>query len=1852
MAQGQQPDSYDEELARIDASIAELKIRDMAAAKERTQLAAKLQAAQFQRDILAHANAQKAKKAARRQRLRRRPAGADDPTTPVTGPPAQDTPDTDSPDAPPAGSPAAGSPAAGPPGVGGPPHPGSRAPGAQPGPGPRPAPTTGGAATTRAGAGSAYAGAGRRARPGGDGRTAVLDSPPSTEHPGPPPRTPHLEHPHEHPPETSTQSVQNILLGLGALLLGVAAVVFAGVAVSNSIARALVLGLAAAAALYVAPRIAQRGLTSTGETVAAVGLVLLPMSIYALHGSALVGGHAVPVSLYLGITFAITAVAAFVYAGSTRLSAPRYGTVVALQPVAPLLAYPAIESPAGWGVALTAVAIIDLLLLTTVIRSGPLLPHWPLLSRLVPGGRQSTDARAARAAGATDFTGRDAAPRPAGASAPDAAEPGPGDAGPGNAGPGNAGPGNAGPGNAGPGGAEPAGTGQAASGAAAGSTAPDQAEPTGDAPPRPESRPEEPDLIIGALASPSRLHWAPAWLFPEADPATTGPAPVGQPATPSSGGWLRELTYALLWAAVTGALIYAGAALISADTVADAVRSGIVLVLAAAVAAAAARLLDNVTARNVAGGVLTLAVIAACARVADVASPPWMFAVAAAAVAVTGLAVHRVPEEVRRGPQLASAGALTMVGLFVALDALRAALAPVQAARPVWHADTAGYAEAIAQAAPAGWLLALSALLVTVAAAVALPADIRHEGAVAGIAVTALAVPASLGLPWAQAPWPLVLAAIGLGAAGLAARTRRIAIAHITAAGVVGLFGAAAALSASWLTAAVLTALAGAGMMTAIGARQVPVSRYAWLVGDWAAAAAALALPGAAVTAVLAMHDRGDGPPATEAVTVPALALGFLAVAGTLTYAAVFQVARREISLPLTVGTGLGAVALALAAILAPGATPPDVWVGALLLTAAGLLFFARSIDSGRRADRMLDGPDIAAAAATVAICGALARVTALAFPHAPLVVAGLVVLVVALGVRALPEDWRRGPVRGLGLAGAVVGGIAAWQALSAGLRVIAAPGPVWASDLTHHSPVPPAGAWQAPITLVLVAMAAAAALPRPLSYDIAAGAAAIATIGAPACFGLPWWAPLLVGGAVALAYGIGAVAATDPRAAMARAGVAAAVAVHFVAVGLVRPWSTAVALGFVVLIGLVVATLCRTDVPLTGTSSTDPDGTANDYAGEAVYPPASPGHAATGSIRADTPDWPRAEVVDEELALARDDTGMPRHRAQIGGAATASVLLAAPGLLAAIAAGQGRSAPVVLTAALAGSCLCLAVLALVARWIPQYLPWATIGLVGGATITAFVSLPVGYRTALYAATAALLGVLAELLRGATPAPGITVAPTNFWTDRRGYARPRWTSARPSGLRGRWLVDPATGAVAVALVPTVLALISLAPALKGALVDPLKQLDAIWQGPVTALTDPTQGNVDATAVLAAVLLTVAAALAATGFGGRPAESVPVVLPGLAITLLIAPIGLNAAWPASTMAALVVFTISMLGLALTPPPVAARRTLLGTTRTIVFVIGLLAGGAGLAGSLATQRLTLFTLGSAVGVGLVGAMAGRTAHARILGWLFAAVMAQFFVLTVALVAGLTPAWAAFGVLTVGAALLILEATLPWLGRPEAAREAATVEWSGYASALLAGALALNSPRHLAALLAAWGAVLGLAASRPGRTTANRRTLFWLAVGFEVVGWWLFMTLADVALPEAYTLPFAALALLVGVLEVRMRPELSSWAAYGPSLLAAFVPTTGIVLATDAGDLRELMLLLGAVVTLIIGSRMRQQAPVVVGAVVTAIAALHFAVTLVGPWLVLVPLGVGLLFLGATNENRRRTQERLRGALVRLR
>ncbi|MFJ1537842.1 SCO7613 C-terminal domain-containing membrane protein [Micromonospora chalcea] len=1600
-----------EHLADIERSIAEMKARDAEIAREQRQIAAKMQAALFQRDILAHAGEERMRQATRPRRVLRRRPGRRPPTAATGAPPRvprQGTPPPVPEDLPPS-----------------PP----------------------------------------RGRP----RWLDADDP-------------------EHPPEASSREVQNIPLGLGALLLGVAAVVFAAVATSSmdALARLGVLLVATALMLVAPPVLARRGLTSTAETIAAVGLLLVPLAGYALWAVDRIGGGSSGAA-FAGSIFLVTTLVALGYAYGTGLRAPRFATVLAAQPVLPLLAYERITGPVGWALVLTVVAVLDLALVrSAVVRERPVRRDLPATEPTPPvPPRQRADED------------------------------------------------------------------------------------------RPESAPEEAGEVLGGDTPPE-----PA--------ATARPVP-----------WLPELTWLLHGVAVAVALAYAVTGLLRATTVPPAAAAGAALLLAALVALAGTLVLRRPPLPDVGAGILTLAVIGALGRVASVALPGRSLLLISAVIALTGLAVRAVPEAARRGPQLASAVALTVSGLVVAGGALRAGLAPVRAALPAWSADLSGWHAELARAVgPTGWQLAASALLLTVAAVIALPPEIRREFAVVGAALTALAVPASLGLGWAAACWPMLLTAVAVGVLGLSAGTERAAVTHAVTAAGLGLIGAGAALARPALTAAALTLLFLAGALVSLAPRVRLAAAATDTVCAWAAGGAAFALPGAVAAFVAATAPTP--PIATPAnlreITVPILAASFLAVCITLGYAALVQVAQRHLSMPHALGTVLGTVAVAAAAFGAPGATSADAWVGSLLLVAAALLALAPRIDAGRRADMSLDGSDLALAATTVALVATLARIAAVLAPGGQLVVASALVLLVAVAARALPEEWRRGPILGIAAGGLLLGLIAAWSALRGGLGVLATPGPIWAGDLSGWPAAPTGGStWQAPVALVLLAVTAAVLLPAPWKYDVSGLAVVLATVGAPAAFELPWWSPVVVGAMVATVYGMAAVAAVDPRASLSRATVAGVVALHAAGAGLVRPGTTALALGSIALIGATVAALARTLAP---------------------------------------------SLVDDVRA-----EGMPPHLVQVGGAGAGAALLALPGAVAALAAAFGHPPQVVLTASLAAASIGLAAIAAARRQVPQYLPFASVAVVGAATVTAAAALAVGLPAGVFAAAAALLGVLAELVRAATVPPAGSARPVRRWTVLLNGAMRR----DPDDPVLRWRVSPAAGALAAAALPTALALATLAPALVVALFSPFAVLSRVWQGPPPELLTPPSNAVNPTHVLTALLLTVTAALAATGFsGGRRSRAVPVILPGAAVTLLITPVALGRGWPVTALAALAVFTISMLGLALTPPPALAEPgRSIRVARVLVFALGLAAGGAGLAGSLATSDLTVFTLGGAVGVGAVAALFGTTQRARILGWLFGSLMAQLFVLTVGLKSGLAAVWSAFGVLAVGAALQVFAATLPRLRRPEAYREAATVEWSGFGAALIALALAYDSPRHIAALLAAWGAVLGVAATRPGRRPMERNLLFWAVVACEISAWWILMRVADVALPEAYTLPFAALALLVGVLQLRHRPDLSSWVAYGPALVTAFLPTLAIVIATDSSMLRQVLLLLGAVAVLIFGSTSRQQAPVIVGAAVTAIAAVHALFSL-GPWLVLIPVGIVLLALGASNERRRRAQERLQTAL----
>ncbi|MFF4386661.1 SCO7613 C-terminal domain-containing membrane protein [Streptomyces sp. NPDC001552] len=159
--------------------------------------------------------------------------------------------------------------------------------------------------------------------------------------------------------EASAPSAQNVLLTLGAVLLAVAALAFTLVSWgSMGIAgRSAVLAAVTAAALGTPVLLLRRGLRSTAESVAAVGLLLTVLDAYALYA---VG---VPDANGTGYAAGAAAVLAASWAGYgsglRKLRIPLPAAVLAAQFALPLAALAVRPGPQALGWALLATAALD-----------------------------------------------------------------------------------------------------------------------------------------------------------------------------------------------------------------------------------------------------------------------------------------------------------------------------------------------------------------------------------------------------------------------------------------------------------------------------------------------------------------------------------------------------------------------------------------------------------------------------------------------------------------------------------------------------------------------------------------------------------------------------------------------------------------------------------------------------------------------------------------------------------------------------------------------------------------------------------------------------------------------------------------------------------------------------------------------------------------------------------------------------------------------------------------------------------------------------------------------------------------------------------------------------------------------------------------------------------------------------------------------------------------------------------------------------------------------------------------------------------------------------------------------------
>ncbi|WP_432057614.1 SCO7613 C-terminal domain-containing membrane protein [Streptomyces sp. bgisy022] len=132
-------------------------------------------------------------------------------------------------------------------------------------------------------------------------------------------------------PETTAPGAQNVLLVLGGILLTVAAIAFTLLSWGDMgiVGRSLVLATVTMAALGAPVLLLKRGLRSTAETVAGLGLALTVLDAYALHEAALT---TVDGTAYAAVTAAVLAGTWWVYGrevGPMRL--PVVAALVAAQ---------------------------------------------------------------------------------------------------------------------------------------------------------------------------------------------------------------------------------------------------------------------------------------------------------------------------------------------------------------------------------------------------------------------------------------------------------------------------------------------------------------------------------------------------------------------------------------------------------------------------------------------------------------------------------------------------------------------------------------------------------------------------------------------------------------------------------------------------------------------------------------------------------------------------------------------------------------------------------------------------------------------------------------------------------------------------------------------------------------------------------------------------------------------------------------------------------------------------------------------------------------------------------------------------------------------------------------------------------------------------------------------------------------------------------------------------------------------------------------------------------------------------------------------------------------------------------
>jgi hypothetical protein len=147
---------------------------------------------------------------------------------------------------------------------------------------------------------------------------------------------------------------------------------------------------------------------------------------------------------------------------------------------------------------------------------------------------------------------------------------------------------------------------------------------------------------------------------------------------------------------------------------------------------------------------------------------------------------------------------------------------------------------------------------------------------------------------------------------------------------------------------------------------------------------------------------------------------------------------------------------------------------------------------------------------------------------------------------------------------------------------------------------------------------------------------------------------------------------------------------------------------------------------------------------------------------------------------------------------------------------------------------------------------------------------------------------------------------------------------------------------------------------------------------------------------------------------------------------------------------------------------------------------------------------------------------------------------------------------------------------------------------------------------------------------------------------------MSASDITVVEAYSLPVAALALVVGLVRLRRQPDSPSWLTVGPAVSAGLLPSAFATVG-DPSLTRPVVVLAVAAAVMVAGIGFRWQAPFLSGALAAGVVAVaQLAPYAVGAprWVSFGTVGVALLVLGFRYEQRRQNAAHAARWVARLR